>query len=188
MGGRGGGRNSTGRGQGHDRNICLGSYTNKKWQKLSAKDKKKVHDGRKRSAEQRTQQGNNSLPGAMRNLSQVGTDMDNQSAITIPTTIITPSANTSSDTPNAQSASGDNKRSNTDSSGSFLSQRRLNKIVAGRRLTNIRNDRSVHQIRTTNVPIVHGACKLDLHAVTCIAGPNCIVLEYTNQVTNISAS
>ncbi len=35
--------------------------------------------------------------------------------------------------------------------------------------------------------IVHSISELDSHADTCIAGPSCIVLEYTDQVVNISA-
>ncbi len=35
--------------------------------------------------------------------------------------------------------------------------------------------------------IVHSTCELDSHADTCVAGPNCIILEYTDQVVNVSA-
>ena len=35
--------------------------------------------------------------------------------------------------------------------------------------------------------IVHANCELDSHADTSVAGPNCIVLEYTEQVVNVSA-
>jgi len=39
-----------------------------------------------------------------------------------------------------------------------------------------------------NIPIVHGACKLDSHADPWVAEPNCTILEYTDQVTNVSAN
>jgi hypothetical protein len=58
-GGRGGGRGGRGcqnngrggRGRG-SRNISLGSYTPEQWKKLSADDRKKVHKGKQKSAEQ----------------------------------------------------------------------------------------------------------------------------------------
>ena len=34
--------------------------------------------------------------------------------------------------------------------------------------------------------IFNGACELDSDANTCVAGPNCTVLEYTNQSVNVS--
>ncbi len=38
-----------------------------------------------------------------------------------------------------------------------------------------------------NKKIVHGTCELDSHADTSVAGPNCVVLEFTEQVVNVSA-
>jgi hypothetical protein len=35
--------------------------------------------------------------------------------------------------------------------------------------------------------IIHGTCGLDSHANKSVDGPNCIVLEYTDQVTSVSA-
>ncbi len=46
-----------------------------------------------------------------------------------------------------------------------------------------------HTIYHTNsqVPyIVTGTCELDSHADTCVAGLNCIILEYTQQTINVS--
>jgi hypothetical protein len=35
--------------------------------------------------------------------------------------------------------------------------------------------------------VIHSTCELDSHADTCVAGPNCLILEYTDQVVNVSA-
>jgi hypothetical protein len=45
-----------------------------------------------------------------------------------------------------------------------------------------------HQVfrMCTNL-IHHGTCELDSHADTCVAGPNTIVLEHTDQSVNVSA-
>jgi hypothetical protein len=51
-GGRGRGRSATGRGRGRGRNIYLGSYSPDQWRKLSPEERKKVLEGRARSAEQ----------------------------------------------------------------------------------------------------------------------------------------
>jgi hypothetical protein len=78
-GGRGRGRGGRGRGRGRGgRNIYLGTYSPDQWRALSQEDRKRVNEGRKRSAEQQQQ-------GAV-NISQVvttqGQDQDNHSVIT----------------------------------------------------------------------------------------------------------
>jgi len=35
--------------------------------------------------------------------------------------------------------------------------------------------------------VVHAACELDSHADTCVAGPNCRIIELTDQVVSVSA-
>jgi hypothetical protein len=49
--GRGGGSGRGGRGRG--RNIYLGSYSPDQWRKLSSEDKKRVQEGRQKSAEKK---------------------------------------------------------------------------------------------------------------------------------------
>jgi hypothetical protein len=53
---RGGGKGGRGHGgRGRGRNIYLGSYSPEAWQKLSSEDKKKVIEGREKSAQQQVQ-------------------------------------------------------------------------------------------------------------------------------------
>jgi hypothetical protein len=49
--------------------------------------------------------------------------------------------------------------------------------------------RNISRLASREIPeeIIHGVCELDLHADTCVAGPNCIMLEYTNHAINVSA-
>lgn len=48
------------------------------------------------------------------------------------------------------------------------------------------NRRDVFQVHDTS-SIIHSNCVLDSNADTCVAGSNCIIIEYTDQVTNVSA-
>jgi hypothetical protein len=180
--GRGHGR-GRGRGRGGGRNIYLGSYSPEQWRKLSAEDKKRVYDGREQSAQQRLQ---TQIGGTNRNLSAVSQDDGQsigQSIITIPTTIAAPTTQTV-DTSNA----GD-KRQNPESAGSVMSRRRINAILSTARktMTHPQGQRNVANISTMHHDGVYGQCELDSHADTCVAGQNCIVVEYTDQVTNVSA-
>jgi hypothetical protein len=78
------------------------------------------------------------------------------------------------------------KRPNTDSAGSYMSRRRINTCITTQRS----KSRSVSQVKKSsynNKKIIHGTCELDSHADTSVAGPNCIVLEYTDEVVNVSA-
>lgn len=72
-GGRGG------RGRGRGRNIYLGSYTPDQWAALSTEDKKRVREGREKSAQE--QQSAN----AKHNISSVTVDDDVASALTMGT-------------------------------------------------------------------------------------------------------
>jgi hypothetical protein len=206
-----GGRNSNrggrgGRGQGRARNIYLGSYTPEQWRKLSKEDKQKVYDGRVKSAEQRAQgqqqgnyaQGNRTGPG--RGIASVivqQPDIDAQSQITgFVSNEVTTNSNISQvqsgnmvasllqGTLGGSAAIGD-KRQNTDTAGSFMSRHHINTCITSSR------SRVVSQINRSktkwNTHVVHGTCELDSHANTSVAGPNCVVLEYTEQVVNVSA-
>ena len=83
------------------------------------------------------------------------------------------------------SAAVGDKRPNTDSAGSFMSRRRINTCITTTR-TRSRIISQVQKSSTSN-DIHHSTCELDSHADTLVAGPNCIILEYTEQVVNVSA-
>jgi hypothetical protein len=94
------------------------TYTAEQWHKLSAEDKKRVIEGRQRSAAGASQ------ISQQRNLSLVGTsigdgsvlEQDTQTQLTTPTAL-----NDATTSPQGQSA-GD-KRSNPESAGSYMSRR-----------------------------------------------------------------
>ncbi len=65
-----------------------------------------------------------------------------------------------------------------------MSRRCLNVIASSKR-TISQVERKAAVITSDN--IIHGMCELDSHADTCVAGPNCIVVEYTDQLVNVSA-
>jgi len=87
---------------------------------------------------------------------------------------------------NGSAAVGD-KRPNTDSAGSFMPRRRTSTCVTSQRrvISQVKGKR--RSIKQEPFEMVHGTCELDSHVDTCIAGPNCIVLEHTDQVVNVSA-
>jgi hypothetical protein len=83
------------------------------------------------------------------------------------------------------SAAIGDKRPNTDLVGSFMSRRRINTCITSPRsrvVSQLNQKKSKRDVR-----IVHANCESDLHADTSVAGPNCIVLEYIEQVVNVSA-
>jgi hypothetical protein len=45
----------------------------------------------------------------------------------------------------------------------------------------------INRTRPQLQEVTHGTCKLDSHTDTSVAGPNCVILEYTDQVVNVSA-
>jgi len=83
------------------------------------------------------------------------------------------------------SAAVSDKRPNTDSAGSFMSTRRINTCVNSQRTRNVSHlkKKPLHSHKA----IVHANCELDLHADTSVAGSNCVIPEYTEQVVNVSA-
>jgi hypothetical protein len=201
QGGRFGGRGGRGRGC----NIYLGSYTPEQWRKLSKEDKQKVYDGCNKSAEQRAQQGNQNQGGRFgqqgRGISSITlnqqSDVDSQSHITGLVTnqgptnsVISHVQSDNMDTSILQGALGGSaavgdKRPNTESAGSFMSRRRIDTCITTTR-TRSRIISQVQKSSTSN-DIHHSTCELDSHADTLVAGPNCIILEYTEQVVNVSA-
>lgn len=88
---------------------------------------------------------------------------------------------------NGSAAAGD-KRPNTHSAGSFMSRICTSTCaISNRRVVAQVKRRKSLKAKRNSGESVHGTCELDSHADTCIAGPNCIVLEYTDQVVNVSA-
>jgi hypothetical protein len=63
---------------------------------------------------------------------------------------------------------------------------RINRVTtSARKWMTSTMSRQVYRIRTDTVQL--GTCELDLHADTCVAGPNTVVIEYTDQAVSISA-
>jgi hypothetical protein len=114
--GRGRGRNNSGRSGGHGRNIYLGTYTPSQWLSLSAEDKQRVIEGRKRSAE-----AAGGTPTPTHNVSQVTTSDDAVSTITMST------ANA------GILQSSQDTRASAEAAGSSMTRRRLMPIVTNER-------------------------------------------------------
>jgi ribosomal protein L15 len=180
--GKRGGRGGHG-GRGRGRNIYLGSYSPDQWRKLSAEDKKRVYEGRQKSAD--TSQSGNSQ-NQSRTIATTNTNLQSSAA----------SANSNAQMEEAilqgalqGSAAVGEKRANTDSAGSQMSRRRINAISTSQRK---RIDRNVSKMKHSichkdHSNVISGQCELDSHADTCVAGHNCIILEDTDQTVNVSA-
>jgi hypothetical protein len=185
-GGRGGrGRGCSGgnnRGRGRGQNIYLGSYSPDQWRKLSQEDRKRVLEGRAKSVEQQQgSQADRNAQGA-RISTLMTADQDVQSAITIPTII--GDVNNAA-TVSAASQAGD-KRSNPDTAGSHMTRRsRINRVSTSVRSMKATSSRQISRMHTDATQL--GTCELDSHADTCVAGPNTVVIEYTDQVVSVSA-
>ncbi len=162
-GGRGRGRNNNGRGGGRGRNIYLGTYTPSQWLSLSAEDKQRVIEGRKRSAEAAS-----GAPTPTHNISQVVTSDDAVSAITMSVA--------NAETPRT----AQDTRASAEAAGSSMTRRRLMPIVTNQRT------RSVQQVSQQRDEIIHSTCELDSHADTCVAGPNCKIIEHTGYTVNVT--
>lgn len=180
---RGGGR-GRGHGRGRGRNIYLGSYAPDAWYKLSAEDKKRVIEGRAKSAEA-SQNAGRSQGGATRQVAAISAEEVDGATIGA-TTIQSNMDHAILQGALQGSAATGEKRSNTESAGSQMSRRRINKVVSS-----TRSKRNVSQVtyqRYYNLSdTVTGSCELDSHADTCVAGANCIVMEETSQTVNVSA-
>jgi hypothetical protein len=189
-GGRGGGKGGKGRGRGRGRgrggrNIYLGSYHLDKWRKLSAKDRKRVIDGRATSAaapnSQNKSQGSPGFGNQGRNASAVHSHED-YSEITdqVDQSIL-------QGTLQGSAASGDKRQNLTSDAGSQMSRKRLASLKSSTR-NNIRNISGVTYRQYDDLnETVSGFCELDSHADTIVAGANCVVLEECNQTVNVSA-
>lgn len=154
-GGRGRGRGRGRGGQGHgQRNIYLGTYSLAQWQALSAEDKKRVTEGRKRSAEQQQNTG----VSASQVITNQQVPPDGQSVITM-------------GTQNQGSVQG-SQRADTESAGSAMTRRHLMVLSSSVRVP-ISSNRSIMQVRQV---ASSSTCELDSHADTCVAGPNCIIV------------
>jgi len=167
QGGRGGKGRGRGRGRGHgghgQRNIYLGTYSPAQWQALSADDKKRVAEGRKRSAEQQQAQGTGVAVSQVITTNQQD-PQDVQSVITMGT-------------------QGQNsQRADTETAGSAMTRRHLMALMSGVRIP-IASNRSVMQVQQT---MESSTCELDSHADTCVAGPNCIIIERTGFTVNVT--
>ncbi len=101
--------------------------------------------------------------------------------MTLPTALIDPSNTIASPGPATE-----DKRNNPDNAGLHMSRRRLNRITSSPRFTQTITDMRMLFSAATN-RIIHGTCELDSHADTSVAGPNTVVLEYTDQTANVSA-
>ncbi len=66
------------------------------------------------------------------------------------------------------------KRSNTDTAGSYMSRRRASMVVTSKRS----NQRVISQVKilqyNDHSEVISGLCELDSHADTYVAGANCI--------------
>jgi hypothetical protein len=132
-----------------------------------------------KSAEQQNTPSGSQQDNA-RNTSMLGMSIgDSQSFLTTPTSIGDPQ----SVSQGTQYIGG--KRSNPETTGSNRSRRSLNEISSS--LCSIYIGLRCISRVSRNHNITHSTCELDSHEDTCIAGPNCIILEYTNQVANVSA-
>jgi len=177
--GRGRARGCGGRGRG--RNIYLGSYSPDEWHKLSSEDKKKVIEGRTKSAAQ--SQGR--IGGASRNVAAIGADTDN---VTIgATTIQINMDNAVLQGALKGSAAISEKRTNTEAAGSQMSRRRINKVVSSICSKQRNVSKVAYQRHYNHESTITGSCGLDSHADTCVAGSNCVVMEVTDQTVNVSA-
>jgi len=189
-GGRGGGRGGRGqgRGRGKGKNIYIGSYAPDQWRALLSEDKKKVIEGRQKSAEQQSQSQGQGKAAGIRQVATVGVD-DGHSAIdnaTHGTATINMDQVVLQGTLQGLAAVGE-KRPNAKSAGSYMSRRRTSKVVTSVRC----KQRMVSQVKilcyNDHSEVIRGLCELDSHPDTCIAGENCVILEVTNQTVNNSA-
>jgi len=85
------------------------------------------------------------------------------------------------------SAAAGDKRSSASEAGSQMSRRRLAALTSSRRGSNRNISQTIYRQFNDIADTVAGACELDSHADTCVAGANSVVLEATHQTVNVSA-
>jgi hypothetical protein len=81
------------------------------------------------------------------------------------------------------------KCGNPENAGSAVSRCHLNAFesLARKRVPhNAHEPHNVFKSRSERNYVIHGTCELDSHADTCVAGPNCIIIEYTDQTAYVS--
>jgi hypothetical protein len=188
QGGRGkghGGKRGHGRGRG-GRNIYLGSYAPNDWHNLSPEDKKRVIDGRAKSAAASAASASASQ-GGNRNIAYVAYADDGAS--TIGSSVATANMDNAVLQGALQgSAAVGEKRNNAESAGSQMSRRRINALVTTNRIKHLWNiSRIAYKQFQTNDNVITGTTELDSHADTCVAGANCVVHEETHQMVDVSA-
>ncbi len=184
-GGRGNKQRGRGRGRG-GRNIYLGSYAPNDWRNLSSEDKKRVIDGRAKSAAASAAASNNSNnQGGGRQIASV-TYADDGSTLG-------PSTPANMDNAVLQgvlqgSAAIGEKRSNSESAGSQMSRRRVNALVTTNRTSHPWNISRIAYRQYQSIDnTITGTSELDSHADTCVAGANCVIIEETHQTEDVSA-
>jgi len=186
-GGRGGrGRGGRSQGRGRGRNIYLGSYAPDAWYKLSSEDKKRVIEGRAKSAEQQSQNHQGRGRGASRQVAAVSAE-DGQDTTTLSTHHQTNMDNAVLNGALQGSAATGEKRPNTETAGSQMSRRRINKVVSSSRFPSRNISQVTYRQYHNHSDVISGPCELDSHADTNVAGANCVVMEVTNQTVNVSA-
>jgi hypothetical protein len=62
---------------------------------------------------------------------------------------------------------------------------RINRVSTSVRSMKATSSRQISRMHTDATQL--GTCELDSHADTCVAGPNTVVIEYTDQVVSVSA-
>jgi len=185
--GRGGRGNNPGRGRGRGRgqNIYLGSYSPQQWVALSNEDKQRVREGRANSASegQSTQPGRGTGGQIKCSIAAVTID-DGQVHDDVVSALMQGTALGAAQGRQAQQGNND-----TATAGQSMSRRqRFNSIMSTIRSTLIMPlTRSISQLASNkHSDCVTAICELDSHADTLVARPDFIVLEYTNQVCNVS--
>jgi hypothetical protein len=184
--GRGGKQRGRGRGRG-GRNIYHGSYAPNDWRNLSPEDKKKVIDGRAKSAaaSAASSAAGLNLGGGSCHIAAVAFQDDNASSIGPSNTANMDNA-IFQGTLQGFAAKGE-KRSNAESAGSQMSRRRINALVTANRTKHPRNiSRMAYRRYESHDKVISGTSELDSHADTCVAGANCVALEETYQTVDVS--
>jgi hypothetical protein len=189
--GRGLGNNRGGAGHGHGRgcNIYLGSYSPEQWATLSNEDKQRVRDGRANSNTQQQQQGrgNGQQANAKHSIAGITTEAGQQDDLVSAITMGTMTAGIS----NGGANNNDSRQIPTDTSNAGQNMSRRQRISALRTSERARNRDSFRIVSQLNMrPAIQqfytGNCELDSHADTSVAGPNFVVLEYTDMSCNVS--
>lgn len=153
---------------------------------MSAENEQKVYEGRRKSSDARLQQQRtgHKLPGRGFSAVKFSQNNDNQSGVASALT----GAQTNIDSSilngvlNGSATVGD-KIPLANTAGSQMPRCRLSSFITSHKR------RTISQIGVTpsDNNVIHATCKLDTHADACVAGPNFVVLEYTDQVISVTS-